>query len=138
MRGNDKQQEDLNLTDDKKGVLRKLPSERKWLMLFQHLGDRYRAGPQEVLQEIQEIQKLREGADKELLTNLVVSLRSRPIRWISGFIDHGGFAVLLDNLNELEMGDVYVFFSPSWLENVVDYSLFYIGTMNMKNYILNV
>ena len=75
--------------------------------MLQHLGERYRAGPQEVLQEVQEIQKLKDGPDKELLTSLTVSLRSRPIRWISGFIDHGGLAVLLDNLNELEETNSY-------------------------------
>ncbi|KAI8924051.1 hypothetical protein BC831DRAFT_467748 [Entophlyctis helioformis] len=108
--------EDLNLTEDKKDVLRKLPDERKWMMLLQHLGERYRAGPQEVLQEIQEIQKLKDGADKELLTNLVVSLRSRPIRWISGFIDHGGFAVLLDNLNELESAKIHNEFEELYIK----------------------
>eukprot|EP00842_Homolaphlyctis_polyrhiza_P000475 jgi/Hompol1/1428/HPOL_002697-RA len=108
--------EDLNLTEDKKEVLRKLPDDRKWTMLLQHLGERYRIGPQEVLQEIQEIQKLKDGADRELLTNLVVSLRSRPIRWISGFIDHGGFAVLLDNLNELEAGKVHNEFEELYIK----------------------
>jgi hypothetical protein len=94
--------EDVNLTEEKKIVLRKLPQERKWMMLVQNLGERYRIGPQEVLQEIQEIQKLKNGENKELLQNLVVSLRSRPIRWISDFIENGGLGVLLDNLNEME------------------------------------
>nr|KAJ3420068.1 hypothetical protein HK105_006158 [Polyrhizophydium stewartii] len=109
-------QEDLNLTEDKKEVLRRLPDDRKWMMLLQHLGERYRAGPQEVLQEIQEIQKLKEGPDRELLTNLVVSLRSRPIRWISGFIEHGGFAVLLDNLNELETSNIHNEFEELYIK----------------------
>ncbi|KAK5665677.1 hypothetical protein QVD99_007326 [Batrachochytrium dendrobatidis] len=108
--------EDLNLTEDKKEVLRKLPDDRKWMMLLQHLSERYRAGPQEVLHEIQEIQKLKDGADRELLTNLVVSLRSRPIRWISGFIDHGGFAVLLDNLNELETAKIHNDFEELYIK----------------------
>ncbi|KAJ1338799.1 hypothetical protein BSLG_006436 [Batrachochytrium salamandrivorans] len=108
--------EDLNLTEDKKDVLRRLPDDRKWMMLLQHLGERYRTGPQEVLHEIQEIQKLKDGADRELLTNLVVSLRSRPIRWISGFIDHGGFAVLLDNLNELEMAKIHNEFEELYIK----------------------
>lgn len=94
--------EDVNLTQDKKVVIRKLPMDRKWLMLVQNLSERYRSGPQEVLQEIQEIQELKTGPNKDLLNNLVVSLRSRPIRWISEFIDNGGLGVLLDNLNELE------------------------------------
>ncbi|KAI8898114.1 hypothetical protein BC833DRAFT_649016 [Globomyces pollinis-pini] len=94
--------EDVNLTEDKKRVMRKLPKDRKWLMLVQNLSERYRIGPQEVLAEIQEIQKLKDGPKPKLLLNLEVSLRSRPIRWISEFIEHGGLAVMLDNLNELE------------------------------------
>ncbi|KAI9364411.1 formin homology 2 domain-containing protein [Zopfochytrium polystomum] len=95
--------EDLNLTEEKKQVLRLLSSERKWVMLQQHLGERYRDGAsRDLQQEIQEIQKLRDNPDKELLTNLVVSLRSRPIRWISNFIDNGGLAILLGNLKTLE------------------------------------
>jgi Diaphanous GTPase-binding Domain len=68
-------------------------------MLIQHLSERYRSGPQEVLQEIRTLQNSRE---KPLLSKLVVSLRSRPIRWITGFIDYGGLSVLLDYLNEVE------------------------------------
>ncbi|KAJ3330667.1 hypothetical protein HDU76_005130 [Blyttiomyces sp. JEL0837] len=95
--------EDLNLTEEKKQVLRMLSNERKWVMLQQHLGERYRDGASSnIQQEIQEIERLRDNPDKELLTNLVVSLRSRPIRWISNFIDHGGLAILLDNLELLE------------------------------------
>ncbi|KAJ3096868.1 hypothetical protein HDU97_005466 [Phlyctochytrium planicorne] len=95
--------EDLNLTEEKKQVLRMLSNERKWIMLQQHLGERYRDGAsQTTQQDIQEIQRLRTSPDKELLTNLVVSLRSRPIRWISNFIDNGGLSILLDNLKALE------------------------------------
>ncbi|KAJ3124435.1 Disheveled-associated activator of morphogenesis 1, partial [Irineochytrium annulatum] len=95
--------EDLNLTEEKKQVLRMLSNERKWIMLQQHLGERYRDGAtQSTQQEMAEIQRLRDSPDRELLTNLVVSLRSRPIRWISGFIDHGGLAILLENLRRLE------------------------------------
>ncbi|RKO85022.1 armadillo-type protein, partial [Blyttiomyces helicus] len=96
-------QEDLNLTEDKKAQLRRIPDEKKWVMLQQHLGDRYRDGPsRDVNQDIQEIQKLRENPEKELLTNLVVSLRSRPIRWISNFIENGGLSIMLENLEKLE------------------------------------
>jgi hypothetical protein len=96
------QKEDVNLTEEKKLVIRKLPHERKWMMLVQNLSERYRAGPQEVLREIEEIQKLKDGPNQKLLNQLVVSLRSRPIRWISEFIENGGLAVLLDNLNGLQ------------------------------------
>ncbi|KAJ3047806.1 hypothetical protein HK097_011155, partial [Rhizophlyctis rosea] len=95
--------EDLNLTEDKKSVLRRLPDSRKWIMLQQHLGERYRDNTSHSIQaEIQEIHRLRDSPDKDLLTNLVVSLRSRPIRWISTFIDNGGLGVLLGNLEGLE------------------------------------
>ena len=77
-------------------------------MLIQHLSERYRVGPQEVLKEIQEIQGLGENYNKELLTNLVVSLRSKPIRWISSFIDYGGLGVLLDYLNDLQNSNMYL------------------------------
>jgi hypothetical protein len=93
------------LTEDKKQVLRTLSNERKWVMLQQHLGERYRDGAsRDIQQEILEIQRLKDNrdTDKELLTNLVVSLRSRPIRWISNFIENGGLTILLENLQSLE------------------------------------
>lgn len=94
----------MNLTEDKKKVLRVLPDGRKWQMLIQHLSERYRSGPQEIIQEIQILKNSRE---KSLLSKLVVSLRSRPIRWISGFIDYGGLSVLLDYLNEVKQSNVH-------------------------------
>lgn len=95
--------EDLNLTEDKKDVLRILTNDRKWIMLQQHLGERYRDGAaRDVSKELEEIAKLKNNPDKELLTNLVVQLRSRPIRWISNFVDNGGLETLLDNLGRIE------------------------------------
>ncbi|KAI8615776.1 hypothetical protein BC830DRAFT_1168331 [Chytriomyces sp. MP71] len=94
--------EDLNLTEDKKQVLRLLSIERKWIMLQQHLGERYRDNAaRDLQQEIADIRKLGNCPDKELLADLVVSLRSRPIRWISNFIDNGGLSILLSNLRGL-------------------------------------
>ncbi|KAI8815088.1 hypothetical protein BJ742DRAFT_782312 [Cladochytrium replicatum] len=95
--------EDLNLTEEKKLVLRQLNDERKWLMLQQHLGERYRDSSTVAVQtEIAEIAKLNEKPDRELLRNLGVSLRSRPIRWISNFVENGGLNALLQNLKTLE------------------------------------
>ncbi|KAJ3019022.1 hypothetical protein HKX48_002457, partial [Thoreauomyces humboldtii] len=93
--------EDLNLTEDKKQVLRMLPTDRKWIMLQQHLGERYRDGASRDMQQDLELQRLRDNPDKQLLTDLVVSLRSRPIRWISNFIENGGLNILLENLGDL-------------------------------------
>jgi hypothetical protein len=95
--------EDVNITEEKKKVIRKLPSDRKLMMLVQNLGERYRQGPQEVLHEIKEIQTLRNAPSIDILNHLVVSLRSRPIQWISEFIKNNGLIVLLDNLNELQV-----------------------------------
>lgn len=122
--------EDVNLTEEKKVTLRKLSRDRQWTLLVQNLSERYRSGPQEVLQEIQEIQKLREGpSNKELLNNLVVSLRSRPIRWVYEFIEHGGLTVLLDHLNELqeekvhnEFEELYIKCLKSFMNNKVTVS----------------
>ncbi|KAJ3212388.1 hypothetical protein HDU82_002067 [Entophlyctis luteolus] len=96
--------EDLNLTEDKKQVLRQLSVDRKWVMLQQHLGERYRDNAsRDLQQEIADIRKLANTPDREILTDLVVSLRSRPIRWISNFIDNGGLAILLTNLRLLNL-----------------------------------
>lgn len=112
--------EDLNLTEDKKKTLRDIPADRKWVMLQQHLGERYKAGvitggpgvysPSSGISAdgSVEIQKLRESPTRELLQDLVVSLRSRPIRWISDFVDDGGLAALLDNLKEVEDSNRYI------------------------------
>ncbi|TPX38459.1 hypothetical protein SeLEV6574_g07774, partial [Synchytrium endobioticum] len=108
--------EDLNLSEDKKKSLREIPAERKWVMLQQHLGERYRAGvitgaspgslsPTKSGISIDgslEVHKLREAPTKDLLRELAVTLRTRPLRWISDFVGNGGLAALLDNLKELE------------------------------------
>ena len=95
--------EDLNLTEEKKRGLRNLSDDRKWIVLNQHLQERIRdATAREVNREISEIQKLRTNPDKDLLNGLVVSLRAKPIRWISNFIENGGLDVLLGNLKQLE------------------------------------
>ena len=82
--------------------MRKLNNDRKWMMLVRNLGDRYKSDSLQVLKEIKEIQKLKQNGDKAFLVQLIVSIRSRPIRWIIEFIEHGGLAALLDNLNELQ------------------------------------
>ncbi|TPX33081.1 hypothetical protein SmJEL517_g03929 [Synchytrium microbalum] len=109
--------EDLNLTEDKKKTIRDIPADRKWVMLQQHLGERYRAGvitgsTSNAISAVPssgisadgsvEIKKLREDPTPELLKDLVVCLRNRPVRWISDFVESGGLASLLDNLKELE------------------------------------
>ena len=82
-----------------------MPDSRKWAMLITHLANRYSdGGPSD---EIREIFRLKDTPhDIHLLSDLVVSLRSRPIRWISGFIDSDGLNVLLSNLQNLEEKDV--------------------------------
>ena len=92
----------MNLTEDKKYGMRKLNNDRKWMMLVRNLSDRYRSESLQVLKEIKEIQKLKQGGDQAFLVQLIVSIRSRPIRWIIEFIEHGGLAALLDNLNALQ------------------------------------
>jgi Diaphanous GTPase-binding Domain/Diaphanous FH3 Domain len=99
--------EDVNLAEDKKSLMRTLNSDRKWMMLVQNLSERFRSGSQEVIQEIIEIQKLRQEPNEKIVHDLVVSLRSRPIRWINEFVEHGGLAVLLDQLNELEESETH-------------------------------
>ncbi|KND03814.1 uncharacterized protein SPPG_01270 [Spizellomyces punctatus DAOM BR117] len=121
--------EDLNLTEDKKQVLRLLPNDRKWIMLQQHLGERYRDGAARDMQQDQELQRLRNNPDKQLLTDLVVSLRSRPIRWISNFIENGGLNILLENLGALgrqnrhdEFEELYIKCLKSLMNNKIGLS----------------
>lgn len=78
-------------------------------MLQQHLGERYRDGAAKDVNKVsEEIERLRSGpADKDLLTSMAVSLRSRPIRWISNFIDNGGLDSLIANLKILEDANRY-------------------------------
>ena len=102
--------EDLNLTEDKKHILRSLPDDRKWIMLQQHLGERYRDGGDINSISNEDVDKLKaDKPDKDFLVMLVVSLRSRPIRWITNFIETGGLDILLANLKRLENMNWYFY-----------------------------
>ena len=114
--------DDLNLTDDKKSVLRSLPSERKWIMCVQHLSERYIIHEE----ELHEIPRLLDNPlDKALLGDFVVFLRSRPLRWISNFIESKGLSVLLWNLQgltnsqNLEIEELYIKCLRSLMNNKV-------------------
>ena len=88
----------MNIHREKKNVIRKLDKDRKWTLLVQNLSERLRWNNQDVQTEIT---KLKESPDKEYLSTLSASLRSRNMRWMSSFIDQGGLGILLDNLNKL-------------------------------------
>jgi hypothetical protein len=93
--------DDLNMTEAMKGTMRQLGDAVKWEKVVLHLTQRYRDAGQ--AEEIIEITKLQETPeDMDLLTKLIVSLRSRPLYWIGSFIDSGGLQVLLWNLQSLE------------------------------------
>ena len=52
---------------------------------------------------VTEIEALKTNPTKELLTSMSISLRSRPIRWVSRFTELHGITYLLDylkNMNE--------------------------------------
>ena len=77
-----------------------LALDRKWSMLSQHLTERYRDAKTPV--ECVEIEYLKSlgDVDKKMLGNLVVSLRTMPIRWINQFIIQGGLELLLSALEK--------------------------------------
>lgn len=121
--------DDLNLTDDKKSVLRNLPPERKWIMCVQHLSERYIIHEE----EMHEISKLLHNPhDKALLGDFVVFLRSRPLRWISNFIQSKGLSVLLWNLkglfdsSNLETEELYIRCLRSLMNNKVQKILIFL------------
>lgn len=79
-------------------------------MLQQHLGERYRDGTGKDITKLnEEISRLKSGEnDKDLLTSMVVNLRSKAIRWIGNFIDNGGLESLIANLKVLEDSNRFV------------------------------
>jgi len=96
--------EDLNLSEDKKKVLRELQPDKKWTMLQTHLAERYDQGGLDA-SIAEEVKVLRNNPTKESLNSLSVSLRSKPIRWINNFIENEGLTLLLDNLKQVEDGE---------------------------------
>jgi hypothetical protein len=83
---------------------------------LQHLSDRYRFGPQEVIREINHIKLVKESSDKEVLTNLAVSLRTRPLRWVSLFVDYGGVSLILEYLHALEVDSIHNDFEEIYIK----------------------
>ena len=55
---------------------------------------------QEINSVITELEK--KSPNKDVLRSLVVSLRSRPIRWISSFIERDGLKLLLTYLKNAQ------------------------------------
>jgi hypothetical protein len=51
---------------------------------------------------IQITEDLKSNPTTDLLSGLVVSLRARPIRWISKFVENDGLSLILDILRNME------------------------------------
>ena len=96
--------EDMNLVEEKKNNLRNLPLEKKWMVVQQQLGQRYRdPQPADCMDDIEMLRS--SPLDTAFLTNLAVALRSKPISWVNAFIENEGLAVLLENLKKVEEGE---------------------------------
>ena len=89
--------EDLNIGDEKKDLMRMFTVDRKWLILRAHLQEQ-----REDTEYLHVIEELKLGEQSlNLLSNLSVSLRSKPIRWIAKFIENDGLVVLLEYLQRI-------------------------------------
>jgi len=94
--------EDLNLPEEKKAQLLKFPQERRWEIMHQHIQEG-QEGEEELEDEItEEISSLQEDPSPIILQSLAVSIRAKPIRWISKFVEKDGINVLLNILKNLE------------------------------------
>ena len=98
-------------------MLRLLPEDQKWSVLQQHLEDRYVSKEfEEVRHEYQIVERLKAFPDKDSLNDVAILLRSRPIRWISNFIEYGGLGVLVENLKLLETENRFSRICPEYTE----------------------
>ncbi|KNE62292.1 hypothetical protein AMAG_18842 [Allomyces macrogynus ATCC 38327] len=89
--------EDLGMSEDQKHLMRLMPDERKWTLIQSHLRDK-----QGEIQ-IPELEQLQSNPSEEVVKNLLVMLRSRPISWITSFTNAGGLRHLISMLEELEV-----------------------------------
>ncbi|KAJ3350090.1 Disheveled-associated activator of morphogenesis 1, partial [Allomyces javanicus] len=89
--------EDLGMSEDQKHLMRLMPDERKWTLIQSHLRDKAR----EI--QIPELEQLQSNPSEEVVKNLLVMLRSRPISWITSFTNAGGLRHLISMLEELEV-----------------------------------
>ncbi|KAI3640676.1 hypothetical protein MIR68_001554 [Amoeboaphelidium protococcarum] len=95
--------EDLNLGRDKKEAMRQFPAERKWMIVQAHINERKGNSSENDYEQI--ITQLRNEPTTQLLSDLVVSLRARPIRWIMKFVENEGLTLLLNYLSSMEQRD---------------------------------
>eukprot|EP00158_Paraphelidium_tribonemae_P008824 Partr_v1_DN28698_c0_g1_i3_m50167 putative Dishevelled Associated Activator of Morphogenesis len=92
--------EDLNISSDKKAVMRQFPKDRKWIMI--------QANKKPGTGRIAEskigglVESLKTQPTTQLLSDMVIALRSAPITWISKFVEAGGLSSLLGYLRDLE------------------------------------
>lgn len=92
--------DDLNLPPEKREAMRTLPDERKWIIVQSNL--KQEADVEVTDDEIQrEIATLKDQPTTELLQSMSVSLRSRPIRWVSKFAEKQGITTLLAYLRDM-------------------------------------
>ncbi|KAJ3334966.1 Dishevelled associated activator of morphogenesis 2 [Gonapodya sp. JEL0774] len=96
--------ENWNIPEPKKADLRKLPLDRKWLMVRGFLVSSENE-PTSTIPPI--LTRLRaDPLDITLLSDLAVTLRSRAVSWISAFVQHGGLALLLGNMEKGGRGEL--------------------------------
>lgn len=91
---------DLNLPPEKMEQMRQFPNDRKWIIV--QSNSKQENVVEVTDEEIQrEIASVKNNPTTELLQSMSVSLRSRPIRWVSKFAEHEGIAALLNYLRDM-------------------------------------
>ncbi|KAJ1505412.1 hypothetical protein HMI56_001147, partial [Coelomomyces lativittatus] len=87
---------DLNISEENKGKLRVYSDEKKWVLLQAYLLKKDEM-------HVKELQQLRDNPSEDVIKNLVIVLKSRPVSWITTFVDSGGLDTLFSLLEKLEV-----------------------------------
>ncbi|KXS13715.1 hypothetical protein M427DRAFT_146386 [Gonapodya prolifera JEL478] len=96
--------ENWNIPEPKKADLRKLPIERKWMMVKGFLVSAENEPTSGIPPLLARLRT--DPLDISILSDLAVTLRSRAVSWISAFVQHGGLTLLLGNMEKGGRGEL--------------------------------
>eukprot|EP00833_Pecoramyces_ruminatium_P011823 jgi/Orpsp1_1/1185855/evm.model.c7180000095637.1 len=95
--------DEINVPPDKREAIRNLSEEQKLLMISSRIKTIINNNVTNEDEDIiNNIEKLKNSPTLETVKNLSVLLRTKPIKWITKFVNNNGLNIILNNLNDIQ------------------------------------